>query len=113
MINAGGFQRCWDRRLLTTCLRSVSENIVLILGKTVVICATSACGYWDEGRHNVAGGGTISQDIHSETWKCQVITITKKYKIWFSKDKTNIYKKNLLGSSYFVQKLHGILLDIR
>ena len=52
---------------------------MLIPGKVAAICASSACGYWDESGHHVASRGTVSQNIHSETWKCQVIRHENKY----------------------------------
>ena len=52
---------------------------MLISGATAVICASSACCYRDESGHHVPCGGTVSQNIHSETWKCQVIREENKY----------------------------------
>lgn len=50
-----------------------SDSFFFFSGKITFVSTTPPCGHGDESRHcRQASGQTVPQNLHTETWKCQV-----------------------------------------
>ena len=50
-----------------------SDPFFFFSGKITFVSTTPPCGHGDESRHcRQASGQTVPQNLHTETWKCQV-----------------------------------------